>query len=355
MKIMLVGEFSGLHKNLKEGLEGLGYQVELLSDGDGWKGVDGGLKLSPFKGRIGKIFNLFYNFFRFINIKNYDVVQFINPNVISKYLPRNFIINTIVKNNKSTHLVAAGGDSYFWLYGPSKLKYGPFEGTYKFDPIKYIEELKGKKALDYNNYFIKKVNSVIPIMHEYEASYEGVKKLTDCIALPMNIDKIKAKKNIVDKKIVFFHGLNRYGFKGTDIVEQAFEYLQKKYPNDIEIIIDGKMPLDRYLEVMKKTNVVIDQIHSHSLGMNGVYALALGKVVIGGAEPESLSSLKISTSPVINVKPTKESLIEVVEEVIKNKNEIKKISEESRLFVEKVHGYKEVALKYIEHWSGFLK
>lgn len=37
MRILLLGEFSAFHKNLKEGLVALGHEVVLASHGDGWK------------------------------------------------------------------------------------------------------------------------------------------------------------------------------------------------------------------------------------------------------------------------------------------------------------------------------
>ena len=37
MKILLLGDFSAVHKNLKDGLLELGHDVVLASDGDGFK------------------------------------------------------------------------------------------------------------------------------------------------------------------------------------------------------------------------------------------------------------------------------------------------------------------------------
>lgn len=39
MTILLLGEYSALHKNLKEGLNELGYEALIASDGDGWKNI----------------------------------------------------------------------------------------------------------------------------------------------------------------------------------------------------------------------------------------------------------------------------------------------------------------------------
>lgn len=40
MRILLVGEYSGVHTNLKVGLEKLGAEVLLVSEGDVWKKFD---------------------------------------------------------------------------------------------------------------------------------------------------------------------------------------------------------------------------------------------------------------------------------------------------------------------------
>ena len=47
MKILLLGEFSSLHKYLKEGLISLGHNVSLASSGDGWKKIGGSDVIIP--------------------------------------------------------------------------------------------------------------------------------------------------------------------------------------------------------------------------------------------------------------------------------------------------------------------
>ena len=39
MKILLFGDNSSLHSNLRDGLIALGHKVVLASDGDGWKNI----------------------------------------------------------------------------------------------------------------------------------------------------------------------------------------------------------------------------------------------------------------------------------------------------------------------------
>lgn len=355
MKILLLGEFSALHKNLKEALVELGHDVDIASSGDGFKAIEADIDLST-KGNIfNKIVKKFTQREYIVNlVKHYDIVQIINPFIFYiRGFPNKYFFYRLIKNSKKIYMLGAGDDSYFWKYGRKKLSYGPFDDFLKYDcngKKKYFME--NNIAFKINKYIANKSNGIIPIMYEYEISYSGHSNLLKTIPIPMNIEKIKYKENIVGDKLVIFHGLNRYGFKGTRHVEKAFDILKEKYPNELELIIDGKMPLEKYLDVMSKTNVVIDQTNSYSLGVNGIYAMAMGKIVLGGAEPESLKSLGVEYSPVINIKPNAQSIVDAVENLMKNKDKIREIGFESRKFVEKVHSYKIIAKKYLETWSG---
>ncbi|OYY26990.1 MAG: glycosyltransferase, partial [Sulfurovum sp. 35-42-20] len=121
--------------------------------------------------------------------------------------------------------------------------------------------------------------------------------------------------------------------------------------NDLELVIKGNMPLDEYLELMQRTNIVIDQVYSHSCGVNAIYALAMGKIVLGGAEPESLRSLGVDSSPVINIKPSAQSIVDEIEKILAHRSEIESIGYESRQFAENIHGHVKVAKQYLKTWG----
>lgn len=354
MKILLLGEFSALHKNLKEGLVELGHDVTIASSGDGFKAIEADIDLS-IKGNIfNKVIKKISQREYILNlVKEYDIVQLISPFIFYIQLfPNKYFFNRLIENSKRIYMLSAGDDSYFWKYGRKKLAYGPFDDFLKYDcngKKKYFME--SRRAFEINKFMADNCNGIIPIIYEYEVSYYTHSNLLQTVPIPMNIKKINYQENIILDKLVIFHGLNRYGFKGTRHVEEAFKILKNKYSNDLELIIDGNMPLNKYLEVMKKTNIVIDQTNSYSLGVNGIYALAMGKVVLGGAELESLKSLGVEHSPVINIKPNAQSIVDAVEKLMKNKEKIKEIGLESRKFVEEVHGYKTIAKKYLEVWG----
>ncbi|GEA61973.1 glycosyltransferase [Vibrio comitans] len=353
MRILLIGEFSSLHYNLKKGLEEIGHSVTLASNGDGFKNIPRDIDLNGTGGKIRRnLIKLFRTTKTILSASKYDVVQVINPFCLFGQAEVNYLLMRLLRTrSKNLYLLAAGCDAYYWRYSRSKLRYGPFDETLLYDHKKTKHFLSSDKALIINEKIVKIVDGIIPIMYEYSVGYEGTKNKLATIPIPIDIGSIDYQQNRFDEKLVFFHGLNRYGFKGTKHVEQAFEVLKNKYGDSVDFIIEGNMTLEDYLALMSRTNVIVDQTSSYSLGLNGLYALAMGKVVLGGSEPESLEELNIETSPVMNILPNYENIVGVIEGIITNKQMIESASLKGRKFVEKHHNYVGVATKYCEVWN----
>lgn len=354
MKILLLGDFSGLHLNLRGGLRILGHDVTLASTGDDWKNLTRDIDLAvKSSGSVGKIAFRVNLYKKLIAFSGYDIVQIINPSFFPlKLFPSQFAFDFLKKNNGKIFLSASGDDAFHWKYGRQRLRYSPHEEFLKYDLRKKSSPLSSKKCLNLNKYIADSCDGIIPIMHEYEASYAGHPKLKGVIPIPIDTDKINYVENAPCKKLSVFHGLNRYGFKGTRFVEASFKELSRKYPKYLDLNIKGKLPLESYLSLMKQTNIVVDQVLSYSCGMNAIYALAMGKVVLGGAEPESLISLGVKKSPVINITPFDESISDAIELLLEEKDKISQMGYESRQFAEAVHDYVRVAEMYIETWKS---
>ncbi|WP_288364833.1 glycosyltransferase [uncultured Acinetobacter sp.] len=351
MKILLLGEYSGLHNNLKEGLLELGHDVTLASSLDGFKKFPSDILLDSYKkGIVGKIERNILPFLNLHKMIGYDVVQIINPIIFNPRFGINkFLLEFIINNNNIISLLGAGCDAIFWQKTRHMLKYGPFDDTLKFDfKSKTHPHYDSDYMFKWNINLANRVDHIIPIMYEYELGYKNFNNIRSCIPIPLNIKKINFYENIVTGPLKIFHGLNRYGFKGTRLIEQAFNDLSMNSNLDLKIL--GKMSIDQYLQILQETNVVIDQAFSHSAGMNAIYALGMGKVVLGGAEPESLIALGLDSSPIINIEPSADSICKKIEYLLDNKNIFPQKGYESRLFVEKNHDYIKVANKYVDTW-----
>ena len=207
MKILLLGEYSGIHKNLKEGLLELGHECEVASGGDMWKKIDTDINLVPrFSGIIGKA-EYRINFLKLLkNIEKYDVVHLVNPFAIPwKFFPATYFTKKISELS-NLYLSAAGDDAYFWRFGKKKLAYGPFNDVLKYDEKATSYFMESDESFNHNNSIIQYCRGIIPIMYEYEISYEGHPKLLKTIPIAINTNKILYTPNRIGDKIIIFHG-----------------------------------------------------------------------------------------------------------------------------------------------------
>lgn len=357
MKVLLVGEYSSLHKNLKEGLIELGHEVTIAADSCGWMNIKPDIDFtSSRRGIIGKFESYIINPLKALPLlSGYDVVQFMSPLILHpKYLPLvKFFYKHIINNNNKSFLLAAGDDSYFARVANDELSYSPWGDAEKYDGFNPLS-WKSDKIFAWNEELAHTVDGVIPIMYEYAYGYRArnVTKLLNTIPIPINIKTIGYKENRIKDKILFFHGLNRYGFKGTYYIDKAFEIMQSRYSNDIDCLIEGKMALEKYLKLIATVNVSLDQTSSYSYGVNAVYSLAMGHVVMSGSEPESLREFNISDSPIINIRPSVDDIVARMEYVLDNRNSIAEWGYRSRLYAEALHDHVLVAQKYINTWKS---
>lgn len=352
MKVLLLGEFSGLYKNLRAGLEKNGVEVEWYAFQDGFKKIDGMDK--DVSGHTGiKLYDKFiYPLILVLSAPKCDVIQLVHPLIFSPYI--NFsLMRLLKKKTKILCLSASGTDYAVYQYG--KKNKNPY-GYYILDDSSEYDELYGEygKYIKNEEKILDLCDSIMPSNTEYAMAYEGNLKRRNTICLPMDTEKINYSENAVGKKIVFFHGLNREVFKGTKYIREAMERLKRNYPEEVDIIIDGHMPLDKYLSVMQSTNVVIDQCKSYSIGINALYAMAQGKIVLGGAEDLSIEGVDKSEYPVWNIEPDSNQIYAVLETIVQNREKIPEWGRLSRQFVEKYYDCEKVAKEYIEMWQTII-
>jgi glycosyltransferase involved in cell wall biosynthesis len=356
MKILLLGEFSGFFKNLKDGFRELGHDVTLIAAGDVWKKIDGAdISLeSKHKGLLRKI-DITYKYIKNLKyMKNHDVVLIINPNFFKKGIGH-IVLNNVIKYNKNIYLSSCGDDVEYIKHGlAGNYKYWPFMNwcpEYK----KTYYQTNFEKSI--HNKLARAVNGVIPNSLEYAEAWRSSvfkDKVKRSIPLPINISNIEYSIFDISGKIIFFHGLNRECFKGTEYIREAMEYIEKKYPDSVECIIEGGLPLDEYLELMSKTHIVLDQSKA-ACGygsMNALYAMAQGKVVMSGVAEKCLNEFDIKSSPVVHIEPDAKQIIEQMEYIIKNRGIIPKLQSDSRKFVELNHDTIMIAEKYMNIFNN---
>lgn len=356
MKVLLLGEYSGFCYNLKRGLQELGVEVDLFSNGDGWKkilGADRTLYKDGDTFPLKRIYNkIIVPEFQKKQYSGYDVVQMVHENLFSPYINSD-MIKAIKQNNGEVYVNIAGNHpTLYKAWQDGKLGYYTFDDNeekaipFTSNELTYLLYRKSSAYVD------KIVDGVIPIMYEYAV---GIRDWANCkptIPLPFDASAIEYKENKVGSKVFFYHGLLRPKDKGGAYIKEAMEILRDKYPNDVDICVADTLPLKEYLEVLSKTNVMVDQCKEHCWGMNACYGMALGKVVLGGASHNSLKEFGLESSPVVHVMPNVDQIVKQLEYVLENRARITQWGEESRRFVEEFHDAKRIASMYLDVWKG---
>ena len=107
MKILLLGENSSIHYNLKDGLTHLGHDVDIASDGDGWKDINRDIDLNYNKKIIpSKFANRIYPWIDIKKLVGYDIVQIISPDCIfRKFFPSKLFFNILRRYNKKLWII----------------------------------------------------------------------------------------------------------------------------------------------------------------------------------------------------------------------------------------------------------
>lgn len=377
MRILLVGEYSRLHNSLKEGLVELGHEVVLVGDRDTFKNypVDIDINNLFLKKYIPLIirkvyFKLFkidlidyqtiYKFKKALpELKNFDVVQLINEDVLSIQPQFQFkLLDVLFKQNNNSFLLCCGQDYLIISHAlKNELKYSiltPYLNNPKLKKRYHYSLKYTSNAYQKLHSFLKnRVKGVIATDIDYHIPYLKQSNYLGLIANPINIDKITYKSIEIIDKIKIFHGVNTSSAtqKGNIYFEKALDIISQKYPEKVDIITTHSIPYNKYIKLYDECHILLDQVYAYDQGYNALEAMAKGKVVFTGAEQEWLDYYNLKEDTVaINALPNVEKIVEKLEWLILNPHKIIDISKNARAFIEKEHDYKKIAQTYLETW-----
>ncbi len=376
MKILLIGEYSGLHNTLKKGLQDLGHHVVLVSTGDAFKKYPADILLNKKynSGLLKKIKVAIYKltkkditsiavknqFFKHQDtFKNFDVVQLINESPLGIHpTEEKNIISFLKKHNKKLFLLSCGTDVTNVQYALNKkLRYSVF-----YD---YFNGKAPKKQFDFalkyttppfiklHNYVHSVLDGIISSDLDYHIPLQGNQKYKGLIPNPINLSELPFIENPVKDKINIFLGINRsnYYTKGIRFFEEAIHRIQKKYAAKITVKIVENLPYATYIKSYNKAHIILDQVLSYDQGYNALEAMAKGKVVFTGAEKEFYEYYGLENPVAINALPDAQHIADELEKLIINPEKITQIAKNARAFIEKQHNNIAIAKKYIATWN----
>lgn len=382
MKILLVGEYSGLHNTLKQGLLHQGHEVLLVGTGDGFKNypVDYDHKARFFSRKAFRPFvklferltsiNLiqFENGYRFKNLlpmlKGYDVVQLINEHSI-RARPKTEIklLKQLLAQNHSLYLLSCGTDY-------TSVKYA-MDGHFRYSILTpYIEDSNIKANYRFilryvktpykqlHDFIYSQINGVIASDLDYQIPLLDQPKYLGMVPNPINLDQLKYKAPKFNNGITIFHGVNttNYVKKGNRYFDEALDIIKSQFGEQVIIIRSENKPYKEYIRAYDQAHILLDQVYAYDQGFNALEAMAKGKVVFTGAEKEWLEYYNLDPdTAAINALPDTNYLVEKLTWLIKNPDKIIEISKNARAFMEKEHDHRKCAQLYLEKWSNTKK
>lgn len=381
MKVILIGEYSGVHTNLAKSLKKKNIDVTTLSDGDSYKNFNTDISVkykkyiskNKFINLMLKIYYLIILYFgingliqiiKYIKvlkkIKGYDVVQIINPICLSGYgsIVNYFFFKFLMRNNNKIFLCCLG-DDYVWVDGSLKNK--KFKSMFYF--FRYSKFEQFAHSFKYTHgFFYKKLNKLvldnsekyIPGLYDYYYYYKKYEKCTPIVPVAIEMNAEINPLVFDGYPIKIFHGWqpNKEYRKGNYYFDQAIKKIIEKYPNKIEYKVVGGVPYAEYIETFKESQIFLDQCMSMDQGVNGLIAMADGKVVFSGLCSDLVSyyNLDVNNLPLINVEPDVDYIYSKIEEIILNPDLLTKYSKEAMDFISEKHSMDYVADSYIKIW-----
>lgn len=378
MKILLIGEYSNLHNSLKQGLQKNGFEVTLLSTGDGFKNFDSDIpiKSTLFENKflkliaklIDRLIGVSLNeieifikaIFKINKLKGFDIVQLINERSFGTS-PRleKTILKYIFKNNKKVFLLACGVDTVSIKYASEKkFRYSILSPYFKNKNLKgefkHTVKYLNSNYLMLGEYVRDNVKGIISSDLDYHIPYENFNKYLGMIPNPVNIDKLKKSEINKKNKIFILHAINSKNKikKGNEFFEKSLILIEEKYKNKIKIVKTIDRPYSEHIINVNECDILLDQVYAYDQGYNALEAMALGKVVFTGAEKEWVEFYNIKEDSIaINALPDISKIVEKLSWLIENPMQLKSISKNARKFIEEHHDYKNIANKYLKTWK----
>ena len=377
MKILLLGEYSGLHNSLKRGLQQLGHDVLLVGTGDGYKRFD--VDLDYGSNLMDKTYSrIFVKIIHRISgwnlvawdrgrkfkkllpqLKGFDVVQLINEHAIKSH-PKTEIqlLKALIAQNGNFFLLSCGTDYISVHYA--------LQGHFKYSILTPWQENKKVKAnfdqvLKYvsppfkalHEFIYKNIKGVIASDLDYHLPLKDQEKYLGMIPNPVDVDQLKFKPPQPGETIKILHGFSTANYikKGNRFFDEALDRIAETYPNQVEIKRISGLPYSEYLEHLDSCHILLDQVYAYDQGYNALTAMAMGKVVFSGAETEWLEHYGLDQDQVaINALPDVAYLTQKLSALIDNPAKIAEIGSEARSFIEDRHHYKLIAEAYCNTW-----
>lgn len=359
-KVLLLGEFSNLHNMLSVSLQEYGIDAFVVGSPNGFRGLKADLSLSSaYSGMLGRVHTAIKPIVNINKLIGYDVVQAITYEQFNPFI-NNSMLRLISKLSERFCSLSTGCDSYLYAYILSDHPYK----TICVDCLQFDQKRSVCRTLENDSVVSQELlydlsSIIIPMQMEYRESLLKTRfssKVSRVHRLPFYkpqpSDGLLRRRIDSSTPLKVGHGLNRYGFKGTKVVQEAIDFIRTENIKGIDLRILPRMSLDTYLTVIPDFDVVVDQLYVESYGYNALYSMSLGVPVISSTTDRALTALGVSLNPFIFSPPNAMELVEVLIKLRDSRSVLEQHSQMGIKFVESVHSPDSTIPQFLSTWAS---
>ena len=369
MKILLIGEYSGLHATLAGALRRAGHEVTLVSDGDGWKGYASDVRLRRrWPGPLGSLVYVVRLLWLLPHWRGYDVVQVINPKFLDLKPRWSRWVFDYLKKHNARMSVGCFGDDYFVVKGmgdASLFAYTDFWAAGR--PIDHAANRRRRSdwmsaaGAKLCRHVAERADCLIACLYEYYKVYDaaGFGARLRYVPLPVDVGESESadkRTRQAEEAVRVLVGVQRRRFeqKGTERIELLLRDIERRHPDRLRVTRVENVPFAEYQALLAASDVVVDQLYSYTPAMNALAAMARGAVVVSGGEEEYYDFIgERELRPVINLRPDADDSanIGILEKTLLDPERVARLRRESVAFVRRHHDADRVAQMYVEAWT----
>lgn len=177
--------------------------------------------------------------------------------------------------------------------------------------------------------------------------------------LPIEIENLEFTEISTDGPTKILIGMrgNMEIQKGTARMLDICRSLEKEMPGQLEVTVAKDLSLADYLEQLRKSHIVIDQLYSYSPATNALQTMALGRITASGAQPEYYEYIKEDDGPIFCLSPLEdeETIKERLRHLVTDKHRLKVMSQEGRKLTERHNDVRNIAPLFEAHWNKHIK